>query len=104
MLAASPLLSVSALAGGCTIEGASGMLDELARLEIVAEVTGMRPGAVHERLIPIRAEKTAARRRPKGGPRGRLRKVVDATLRRTAHGWRMASIQSSGQMSHSLIL
>ena len=41
MLAASPLLRVSALAPGCTIEGASGMLDELARLEIVAEVTAM---------------------------------------------------------------
>jgi hypothetical protein len=43
VLAASPLLGVSALARalGCTVEGAAGMLDELARLEIVAEVTGM---------------------------------------------------------------
>ena len=43
VLATSPLLSVSALARalGCTVEGASGMLDEVARLEVVAEVTGM---------------------------------------------------------------
>ena len=26
---------------GCTVEGASGMLDEVARLEVVAEVAGM---------------------------------------------------------------
>ena len=47
VLAASPLLSVSALARalGCTVEGASGMLDELARLEVVAEVTGMTAAA-----------------------------------------------------------
>jgi hypothetical protein len=52
VLAASPLLSVSALARalGCTVEGASGMLDEVARLEVVAEVTGMIGPA------PVRAE------------------------------------------------
>ena len=52
MLAASPLLSVSALARalGCTVEDASGMLDEVARLEVVAEVTGMMGPA------PVRAE------------------------------------------------
>jgi hypothetical protein len=83
VLAASPLLSVSALARalGCTVEGASGMLDELARLEVVAEVTGMTGRGARRlyalrRLIPIRAETTAARRRPKGGPRGRPRKVL----------------------------
>jgi hypothetical protein len=83
VLAASPLLSVSALARalGCTVEGASGMLDELARLEVVAEVTGMTGRGARRlyalrRLIPIRAETTAARRRQKGGPRGRPRKVL----------------------------
>ena len=83
VLAASPLLSVSALARalGCTVEGASGMLDELARLEIVAEVTGMTGRGARRlyglrRLVPIRAETTAARRRPRGGPRGRPRKVL----------------------------
>jgi hypothetical protein len=53
VLAASPLLSVNALARalGCTVEGASGMLvDEVARLEVVAEVTGMMGPA------PVRAE------------------------------------------------
>jgi hypothetical protein len=81
--AASPLLSVSELARAlvCTVEGASGMLDELARLEIGAEVTGMTGRGARRlyallRLIPIRAETTAARRRPKGGPRGRPRKVL----------------------------
>jgi hypothetical protein len=83
VLAASPLLSVSALARalGCTVEGASGMLDELARLEIVAEVTGMTGRGARRlyglrRLVPIRAETTAARRRPRGGPRGRPRKIL----------------------------
>jgi hypothetical protein len=82
VLAASPVLSMSALARalGCTVEGASGMLDELTRLEIVAEVTGMTGrGALRlyglRRLVPIRAETTATRRRPRGGPRGRPRKV-----------------------------
>jgi hypothetical protein len=42
LLAGSPLLSVSALADalGCSVEGASRMLDALVRLEVAAEVTG----------------------------------------------------------------
>ena len=77
VLAASPLLSVSALARalGCTVEGASGMLDELARLEIVAEVTGMTGRGARRlyglrRLVPMRAETTAARRRPEADRAG----------------------------------
>jgi hypothetical protein len=83
VLAASPLLSVSALARalGCTVEGASGMLDELARLEIVAEVTGITGCGARRlyglrRLVPMRAETTATRRCSRGGPRGRPRKVL----------------------------
>ena len=42
LLAASPLLSISALAEalGCSVEGASRMLDALVGLEVAAEVTG----------------------------------------------------------------
>jgi hypothetical protein len=83
VLAASPLLSVSALASalGCTVEGDYGMLDGLARLEIVAEVTGMTGRGARRlyglrRLVPMRAETTATRRRSRGGPRGRPRKVL----------------------------
>ena len=83
LLAASPLLSVSALAEalGCSVEGASRMLDTLVELEVAAEVTG-RAGRGARRLyglkhlLPIRAETTAARRRARGGPRGRPRRVL----------------------------
>ena len=46
LLAASPLLSVSALAEalGCSVEGASRMLDTLVGFEIAAEVTGRTGG------------------------------------------------------------
>jgi hypothetical protein len=42
LLAASPLLSISALAEalGCSVEGASRMLESLVQLEVAAEVTG----------------------------------------------------------------
>ena len=70
VLAASPLLSVSALARalGCTVEGASGMLDEVAQLEIVAEVTGMTGRGARRlyglrRLVPMRAETTVSDQR-----------------------------------------
>ena len=47
LLASSPLLSVSALAEalGCSVEGASRMLDGLVGLEVAAEVTGRAGGA-----------------------------------------------------------
>jgi len=63
VLAASPLLSVSALARalGCTVEGASGMLDELARLEVVAEVTGgSEPRKATMISLTIRCNATSA--------------------------------------------
>jgi hypothetical protein len=85
LLAASPLLSVSALARavGCSTEGASKMLDALVQLEVVAEVTGLSGRGARRlygltRLLPIRAETTAARRRPKGGPRGRPKRIRTA--------------------------
>jgi hypothetical protein len=85
LLAASPLLSISALAEalGCSVEGASRMLDSLVQLEVVAEVTG-RTGRGARRLyglkylLPIRAETTAVRRRLRGGPRGRPKRVLTA--------------------------
>ena len=87
LLAASPLLSVTALAQalGCSVEGASQMLDELVRLEIAAEVTGMSGRGVRRLyglggLLPIRGETTAARRRPKGGPRGRPKKILVSSV------------------------
>ena len=83
LLAASPLLSVSALAEalGCSVEGASRMLDALVGLEVAAEVTGRAGRGARrlyglKRLLPIRAETTAARRRARGGPRGRPRRVL----------------------------
>jgi hypothetical protein len=72
VLAASPLLSVSALARalGCTVEGASGMLDELARLEIVAEVTGMTAAAAPGACTGSGTwSRSGPRRRPPAGAR-----------------------------------
>src|SRR3954471_6211129 len=85
LLAASPLLSISALAEalGCSVEGASRMLESLVQLEIAAEVTG-RTGRGARRLyglkrrLPIRAETTAVQRRTKGGQRGRPKRVLTA--------------------------
>jgi hypothetical protein len=83
MLAASPLLTVSALAHaiGATVEGASRILDDLVRREIAAEVTGMSGRGARrlyglKRLLPIRAETTGARRRPSGGRPGRPKKIL----------------------------
>ena len=89
LLAASPLLSISALAEalGCSVEGASRMLDSLVQLEVVAEVTGRTGRGARrlyglKRLLPIRAETTAVRRRlrggPRGGQRGRPKRVLTA--------------------------
>jgi hypothetical protein len=87
MLAASPLLSVRALsrALGCSTESAAGMLNELVRLDIVSGVTGMIGRGIRRlyglrRLLPVRADTTAERRRSKGGPRGRPRKILVAPL------------------------
>jgi hypothetical protein len=85
LLAASPLLSISALAEalGCSVEGASRMLDALVGLEIAAEVTGRTGRGARrlyglKRLLPIRAETTAVRRRARGGRRGRPKRVPTA--------------------------
>ena len=85
LLAASPLLSISALAEalGCSVEGASRMLDSLVQLEVVAEVTGRTGRGARrlyglKRLLPIRAETTAVRRRTRGGQRGRPKRVLTA--------------------------
>ena len=85
LLAASPLLSISALAEalGCSVEGASRMLDALVGLEIAAEVTGRTGRGARrlyglKRLLPIRAETTAVRRRARGGQRGRPKRVLTA--------------------------
>src|SRR3954466_58100 len=85
LLAASPLLSISALADalGCSVEGASRMLDALVGLEVVAEVTGRTGRGARrlyglKRLLPIRAETTAGRRRVRGGRRGRPKRVLTA--------------------------
>jgi hypothetical protein len=85
LLAASPLLSISALAEalGCSVEGASRMLDSLVQLEVVAEVTGRTGRGARrlyglKRLLPIRAETTAVRRRTQGGQRGRPKRVLTA--------------------------
>jgi hypothetical protein len=73
LLAASPLLSISALAEalGCSVEGASRMLDALVGLAVAAEVTdrtgrGARRLYGLKRLLPIRAETTAVRQRAGG--------------------------------------
>ena len=83
LLAASPLLSISALAGalGCSIEGASRMLEALVQLEVAAEVTGRTGRGARrlyglKRLLPIRAETTAVQRRARGGQRGRPKRVL----------------------------
>src|SRR4051812_26531231 len=85
LLAASPLLSISALADalGCSVEGASRMLDALVGLEVAAEVTGRTGRGARRlyglrRLLPIRAETTAGRHRARGGQRGRPRRVLTA--------------------------
>jgi hypothetical protein len=85
LLAASPLLSISALAEalGCSVEGASRMLDSLVQLEVAAEVTGRTGRGARrlyglKRLLPIRAETTAVQRRARGGPRGRPKRVLTA--------------------------
>jgi hypothetical protein len=85
LLASSPLLSITALAGalGCSVEGASRMLGSLVQLEVAAEVTGrIGRGARRlyglRRLLPIRAETTAVQRRARGGPRGRPKRVLTA--------------------------
>lgn len=85
LLAASPLLSISALAEalGCSVEGASRMLDSLVQLEVVAEVTGRTGRGARrlyglKRLLPIRAETTAVRRRTQGGQWGRPKRVLTA--------------------------
>jgi hypothetical protein len=85
LLAASPLLSISALAEalGCSVEGASRMLDALVQLEVAAEVTGRTGRGARrlyglKRLLPIRAETTAGRRRLRGGQRGRPKRVLTA--------------------------
>ena len=85
LLAASPLLSISALAEalGCSVEGASRMLDALVQLEVAAEVTGRTGRGARrlyglKRLLPIRAETTAVRRRARGGQRGRPKRVLTA--------------------------
>jgi hypothetical protein len=83
LLAASPLLSISALAEalGCSVEGASRMLEALVQLEVAAEVTGRTGRGARRlyglrRLLPIRAETTAVQRRARGGQRGRPKRVL----------------------------
>jgi hypothetical protein len=85
LLAASPLLSISALAEAldCSVEGASRMLESLVQLEVAAEVTGRTGRGARrlyglKRLLPIRAETTAVRRRTRGGQRGRPKRVLTA--------------------------
>ncbi|QQP93863.1 hypothetical protein IGS68_34665 (plasmid) [Skermanella sp. TT6] len=83
LLAASPLLSISALAEAlnCSVEGASRMLETLVQLEVAAEITGRTGRGARRlyglrRLLPIRAETTAVRRRARGGQRGRPKRVL----------------------------
>src|SRR3954464_1959733 len=85
LLASSPLLSITALAEalGCSVEGASRMLDSLVGLEVAAEVTGRTGRGARrlyglKRLLPIRAETSAVRRRARGGQRGRPKRVLTA--------------------------
>ena len=59
------------------------MLDSLVQLEVVAEVTGRTGRGARrlyglKRLLPIRAETTAVRRRAKGGQRGRPKRALTA--------------------------
>jgi hypothetical protein len=83
LLASSPLLSITALAGalGCSVEGASRMLEALVQLEVAAEVTGRTGRGARRlyglrRLLPIRGETTAVQRRATGGQRGRPKRVL----------------------------
>src|SRR3954447_1943861 len=85
LLASSPLLSITALAEalGCSVEGASRMLDSLVQLEVAAEVTGRTGRGARrlyglKRLLPIRAETTAVQRRARGGQRGRPKRILTA--------------------------
>jgi hypothetical protein len=85
LLASSPLLGISALAEalGCSVEGASRMLDALVGLEVAAEVTGRTGRGARrlyglKRLLPIRAETTAVRRRARGGQWGRPKRILTA--------------------------
>ena len=95
LLAASPLLSISALAEalGCSVEGASRMLDALVQLEVAAEVTGRTGRGARrlyglKRLLPIRAETTAVRRRTQGRAAGTAETGPDRALRRTGGRFR----------------
>ena len=83
LLAASPLLSISALAEAlnCSVEGASRMLEALVQLEVAAEVTGRTGRGARrlyglKRLLPIRAETTAVQRQARKGQRGRPKRVL----------------------------
>jgi hypothetical protein len=99
LLAASPLLSISALveALGCSVEGASRMLEALVHLEVAAEVTGRTGRGARrlyglKRLLPIRAETTAVRRRLRGGQRGRPKRVLTAPFAELADNPRAAEV------------
>jgi hypothetical protein len=102
MLAASPPLRVSALA----------RLHDRGRLRDARRAGPLgdrRRGHRHDRARcmtpdPHPCGKDCCPPAPEGWTARATKKGIDATLRRTAHGWRMASIQGSGQMSHSLIL
>src|SRR3954470_10148871 len=85
LLATSPPLRISPLAAalGCSVAGASRMLDSLVQLEVAAEVTGRTGRGARrlyglKRLLPIWAETTAVRRRLRGGQRGRPKRVLTA--------------------------
>jgi hypothetical protein len=85
LLAGSPLLSITALAEalGCSVEGASRMLESLVQLEVAAEVTGRTGRGARrlyglKRLLPIRAETTAVRRQARGAQRGRPKRALTA--------------------------
>jgi hypothetical protein len=100
MLAASPPLRVSALA----------RLHDRGRLRDARRAGppgDRRRGHRHDRARcmtpdPHPCGKDCCPPAPEGWTARATKKGIDATLRRTAHGWRMASIQGSGQMSHSL--
>ncbi|GEO43317.1 hypothetical protein SAE02_74650 [Skermanella aerolata] len=99
LLAASPLLSISALAEAlnCSVEGASRMLDALVQLEVAAEVTGRTERGARRlyglrRLLPIRAETTAVRRRTRGGQRGRPKRVLTAPFAELADEPKAAAV------------
>jgi hypothetical protein len=105
LLAASPLLSISALAEalGCSVEGASRMLDSLVQLEVVAEVTGRTGRGARrlyglKRLLPIRAETTAVRRRLRGGQRGRPKRVLTAPFAELADDSGAAGVMPDAEL------